>query len=189
MPVPYEQFEQLLMAEFDSVVRLARALATPGAEADDLVQETYLRAIQAREGFELRAMGVRPWLLRILNNVFLTRVAREGRAPKAIDSDQLNAMQDESSSPIEPASATDIDWSKFDGRLARAVGRLAPPLRSTILLWALEDLTYREIADVTGVPIGTVMSRLHRARRTLTEVLEPLARERGLPVRDETEPT
>lgn len=173
-----DPFISMIVAELDGLARVARGLAGNAADADDLVQDTAVRALRARESFELRSFGIRPWLLRILHNVYLNKVQRRRLEPAALDGQTLDSTHAASEAPPEPTA--EIDWAQFDGRILRALDRISPELRSTILLWSLESLTYREIAEVTGVPIGTVMSRLHRARKLLAAALTELADERGM---------
>ncbi len=179
MPLSFAEFQSLAMAEIDSVYRFARSLTRRSADADDLVQETYLRAIRSWEGFGLRDHGIRPWLLRIAHNTHLTRMSSAANRHEAqrehID---LNEM---SPAPVEsPAGDGAVDWSQFDDRLLGALNDLSDGLRAVVVLWALDNLTYREIGEVLEVPIGTVMSRLHRARQVLQGRLQGMARERGL---------
>lgn len=172
----YDEFSRLVLAEIDSVSRVARSMARDHAEADDLVQETYTRAIAGWEGFTLHEFGARAWLLRILRNTFLNRVAKLSREHQS--DDDFSTLQASEQAPEVHDAA--IDWNLVDSRLAAAVAHLPEALRSTLLLWAIEELKYNEIAQVMGVPIGTVMSRLHRARALLKTRLETLAAERGI---------
>ncbi|MEO6435603.1 MAG: sigma-70 family RNA polymerase sigma factor, partial [Tepidisphaeraceae bacterium] len=166
-----EQFEQLALEQLDTLYRIARRLTREGAE--DLVQETYVRAIRARETFDLKAHGIRPWLLRIMHNVHISRSAREAKQPAAIEDDQLEA-----SAHTGTASPTPYDPATFDAmdqQLVRAIETLSPEYQVVLLLWAIEELSYKEIAEAVGIPIGTVMSRLHRARQKLSEQLRSYA--------------
>ncbi len=150
-------------------------------EAEDLVQETFLRAHRAFERFELREYGAKPWLLKILHHVFYTRRRRAAREPASMP--EINGVDRGNAGPELPVSllaAGQVDWDSFDQELKSAIDQLPHEFRATLLLWALGDLAYREIADITGCPIGTVMSRLHRARRMLCDLLAEYGRERGL---------
>lgn len=173
----YDEFSRLVLAEIDSVTRVARSLARDHSEADDLVQETYSRAIANWERFTLHEFGTRAWLLRILRNVFLNRVAKLSREHQPDDELQSVAAGDTSTEVLDGGA---VDWNQVDSRLASAVAQLPEALRSTLMLWAIEELKYHQIAEVMGVPIGTVMSRLHRARSLLRSRLDSLASERGI---------
>lgn len=172
----YEEFSKLALSEIDSVTRVARSFGRDHAEADDLVQETYTRAITSWERFTLHEFGIRAWLLRILRNVFLNRVAKLSREHQSEDEIDSVAAHE----AVQEVRDGAIDWNNVDSRLAVAVAQLPEALRSTLIMWAIEELKYHEIAAVMGVPIGTVMSRLHRARSLLKMRLESLAEERGI---------
>ncbi len=176
-----DAFRNLAVAELDSVYRMAFHLARNPDTASDLVQETYLRALKAGERFELRDGGLRPWLFKILHNVFYTQVGRERRMPTLVE----DLSQEVAPPDFAPDAGWDmqsLDWEQVDERLKHAIDDLSDHYREVLLLWAIEGLKYREIADVLDVPLGTVMSRLHRARGVLSEKLSDLAAEHGIGV-------
>jgi RNA polymerase sigma-70 factor (ECF subfamily) len=175
------QFEELALCHFDLVYRLALKLSHNPHEAEDLVQETFLKAHRAFAGFELRAYGAKPWLLKILHNVYLTRRGQASRAPTLMDDLSLDDFAAElEREPLPSIASGAMDWENFDDELKAAVEALAPDYRSVLLLWALGDLSYKEIADVLGCAIGTVMSRLYRARHQLGETLAQYAADRNI---------
>lgn len=172
-PLTRDQFVELVLAELDSVDRLARSLSRP-PDSDDLVQETYLRALRSWETFKLADYGVRPWLYKILHNVYRTRLERDARQPRSADSEVLDASHAAPppvEAPISAAISPDTD-------VGAALARLDPDLRAILVLWGVDELSYREMADVLDIPIGTVMSRLHRARRKLAELLPSEVRDK-----------
>lgn len=151
---------------------MAMQLTRREADAADLVQETYIRALRAADRFEERAGGMRAWLFRILHNAFFSELQRQRRRPSPIES--VDDRADSGPSPDAPEPAWDLasmDWEHVDDRLKAAIDGLKTEYRVVLLLWAIEGLRYREIAEITEVPIGTVMSRLHRARGLLIEQL------------------
>lgn len=175
------QFEELALEHLDAVYRMAMQLARHPDEASDLVQETYLKALNAADGFEERGAGIRAWLFKILHNVFYSRARRDKRGPVNVDA--FHEGDESIIPPDEPEPAWDLrtlDWEHVDDRLKRAIEDLKPEYRSVLLLWGVEGMKYREIADVQEIPIGTVMSRLHRARGILMSQLAELAEETGL---------
>lgn len=175
------QFEKLSLEHIDAVYRMALQLSRHPDEASDLVQETYLRALRVAERYEERGGGIRPWLFKILHNVFYTRVGRAKRRPTLVESFPSAASTEPS--PDEPGPAWDLaslEWEHVDGRLKASIAELRPEYRSVLLLWGVEGLKYREIAEIQDIPIGTVMSRLHRARSILGRHLSEFAEERGL---------
>lgn len=169
------------MPHLDAVYRMARVLASGEAEADDLVQETFVRAYRAFDRFELREYGPRPWLLRILYNVFCTAKGKQRREPTLLDDVDFDHFADElQHAPATPTTVEAIDWDQFDEELKNAVAQLQPEYRGVLLLWAIEGLSYKEIAEVCGCALGTVMSRLYRARQVLGRRLNDYAREHKL---------
>lgn len=176
-----ERFEAIVLPHLDAVHRMACALGSSEAEVDDLVQETFIRGFRAFNGFELREYGARPWLFRILHNVFYTSKTRERRAPTLLDDVDFDHFEDElADDNTTPMSAASMDWDQFDDEVKRAVLDLQPEYRFVLLLWAIEGLTYREIADVCHCAMGTIMSRLYRGRQILGKRLRNYAREHGL---------
>lgn len=173
-----EQFRKLATAELDSVYRMAMYLSRHPDEAMELTQETYLRALKAEAGFELREGGIRPWLFKILHNVFYSRLSRQKRAPSLAEDLSQEADPKEESPPTWDLSS--LDWEDVDERLKAAILDLSEGYREVLLLWAVEGLKYREIAEVLGVAVGTVMSRLYRARAILSRRLTTLAAEHGI---------
>jgi len=175
-----ETFEKLALEHLDAVWRMAMQLARREADAADLVQDTYARALRAADRFEERAGGMRAWLFRILHNVFFTELERRRRRP--VPTESVSDRISDEPGPDSPEPAWDLaslDWEHVDERLKSAIDGLRPEYRVTLLLWAVEGLRYREIAEVTEVPIGTVMSRLHRARGLLIEQLRDFREQTG----------
>jgi RNA polymerase sigma-70 factor (ECF subfamily) len=163
-----DEFRGLVLEELNSVYRLAHHLARSRDEAEELVQETFLRALKSRSTFRTTEHGARPWLFKILHNTYKTRLERRQREPAAA-SDAVDGF------PDRPAPAgmglEQIDWEQVDEGLKQAVDALPPNYRSVLLMWAVDGLKYREIASIIDAPVGTVMSRLHRARQAILEQL------------------
>jgi RNA polymerase sigma-70 factor (ECF subfamily) len=171
-----KSFEALALPHLDTVYRVARRLTRDEHEAEDLVQETYFKAYRAYDTFEERSYGIRPWLLKILNNTFLNRIAREKKAPKATDQQTLEETQAVEGGP----PLAELDLEQVDEEVKSALEELSPEFRQVMLLWATNELSYQEIADTLDLPIGTVMSRLHRARNQLTRKLHDFAQRERL---------
>lgn len=177
MPGEHEHsFEALAVPHLETVFRVARRLCRDVHEAEDLVQETYLKAHAAFERFEIREFGIKPWLLKILHNTFLNRQARKRRAPKAVDHQTLEQVHADGDALTPP----DLDYERLDEEVKQAIDQLPPEFRDVLLLWATMEVSYQEIAGILNVPIGTVMSRLHRARQQVTRSLGDFAREQRL---------
>ncbi len=178
-----DAFNKLVLAEMEAVYRLAYHLARHAQEADDLVQETYLRAFKSAAAYRDNERGVRPWLFKILHNVLNTRLAKEHRQRELID----DLQQQPAVEPTAEASVAELsklDWDHVDARLKSAIADLPIPHRAVFLLCAVEDLGYREIADILDIPVGTVMSRLYRSRVMLAARLVDLAAEHGIRRKD-----
>jgi RNA polymerase sigma-70 factor (ECF subfamily) len=157
------RFEALALPHLDAAVNLARWLTRSPADADDVVQDAMLRAFRAFDGF--RGGDIRPWLLTIVRNCSRTamgHVKRRGHVP--IDDAVGETLTFAGPSP-EDASARGDERRKLDAVIAG----LPEEFREVLVLREMEDLSYREIAAVTEAPIGTVMSRLARARSLLRE--------------------
>lgn len=174
------EFRRLAMDELESVHRMAFHLAREPDEASELVQETFLRAFRAENTFELRERGIRPWLFKILHNVFYTRLGKQRRQPTLADDLQFDNAASELDQPAPAWDLASLDWEQVDERIKHCIAELDPRYRDVLLLWAVEGLKYREVADVLEVPLGTVMSRLYRARSLLSEQLADVATEHGI---------
>ncbi len=178
-----QAFRQLAIAEFDSVYRMAMHLTRHPDEAAELAQEAYLRAFKAEKSFELHGNGIRPWLFKILHNAYYTQLGKQRREPMLVDDLQNEAVAKNLDNPHPCWDLASLDWEQVDEQLKHAIERLPAHYREVLLLWAVEGLKYREIADVIGVALGTVMSRLFRARAILSEKLADFAAENGIEVR------
>jgi RNA polymerase sigma-70 factor (ECF subfamily) len=174
MKIDRQQFEALALEHLDMLYRVARRMTRDVHRAEDLVQETFVRAFRSADDFDLQAYGIRPWLLRILHNLHVTRGQRERRQPSAIEDEQLET------SALAPESSPGSTWDGMDQQLKRAFESLPDEYQTVMQLWAIEELSYKEIADALDVPLGTVMSRLHRARQRLSEQLKDYATREGI---------
>ena len=172
-------FEKLALDQMDTLYRVARRLTRDGERASDLVQETYLRAFRAKESFQLKEYGIRPWLLRIMQNLHFSRSGRERRQPIAMEDGGLEAA-DLDALPETVGVPMPLDIEEMDEQLVRALETLAVDYQIVLLMWAVDGLTYKEIAHTLDIPIGTVMSRLHRARQRLSEQLRDYAVSEGV---------
>lgn len=161
-----------ILVEQPFLRRLALRLSGRNAEADDLVQETILRAYSARDRFRT-GTSMRAWLATILRRLFLTESIKEQRRRTQTDTDlgdPLVAARQPDILPSDPgAFAPDAAIEQVGDRIHRAFVRLPETYRAPFVLFALDGLSYAEIAGRLRVPIGTVMSRIHRARVRLRE--------------------
>jgi len=178
-----EDFEREALSQLSALLAVAGRLTRNSSEAEDLVQDTFVKAMRARQQFE-PGTNMRAWLLRILTNTFINRYRRGGlersviEGPDAdpladgwIGSATLEAMRDPESRALRPMLAAEIN---------RALDSIPEEFRVVVVLADVEEMSYREIADMLGCPIGTVMSRLHRGRRLLKSRLYEHARAMGI---------
>lgn len=175
-----KSFEKVALPHLEVLYRVAQRLARDAHVAEDLVQETYLKAHKAFGSFELREFGIRPWLLRILHNTYLNEIAKQRRVPRSVEQQNLDQLHERPSDMGDLSGTGRLDFEQIDEQVKAAVDRLRPEYRTVVLLWATMELSYQEIAETLEVPIGTVMSRLHRARRQLVESLQDYAADKRI---------
>lgn len=171
------QFEAQALPHLDTLYRVALRLSGEPAQADDLVQETMLKAFRAWDRFT-QGTNVRGWLLTILRNTFINEYRRSKRAPIAMDlesAEPYSIAQDTLGSDPEGRFFSQL----VDARVIEAIDSLPPDFREVVLYSDVEGMNYAEIAQLVGVPVGTVKSRLFRARRQLQQTLYGYAVEQG----------
>jgi RNA polymerase sigma-70 factor (ECF subfamily) len=175
-PAERQEFGAVALRHRNELYAAALRLTRDPVDADDLVQETLMRALGAWERFE-PGSNCRAWLLRILTNSFINTCRRRRRFRKfAHESgdDAVNALYGEAPSRhVDPER--NLVKNAVGDEVSRALGALGDDYRAVVELADLRGVRYRDIADRLGVPIGTVMSRLHRARRQLEASLEDFA--------------
>jgi RNA polymerase sigma-70 factor (ECF subfamily) len=161
------KFEAQALPHLDAAYNLARWLARPPVDADDVVQEAILRAYRGFDGF--RGGDAKPWLLAIVRNCFFTAVGRARQRMNVPLTEYAGA--DGNDAFIDDAPDPELVTIRADrGRkLDQIIAELPQEFREVLILREMEDLSYRDIAQMTGVPIGTVMSRLARGRALLRE--------------------
>ncbi len=177
-PVSHE-FESVALPHLPAVVRVARALAKDSAEADDLVQETFLRALRHWKTFE-PGSDCKRWLSTICRNVFLAQRQR-AKLVTAVEDETLEAYASaDAHRSARSMGLTDLfDRIDLGPAIRAAIEMLDKPFRDVVALADVEGFTYEEIAELLMIPIGTVRSRLFRARRQLQESLLAHAVDRG----------
>ena len=182
--LPKEGFAEEAIPWLDAVYRFAiRLTAGNRAEADDIVQETFLRAYRHWHTFK-RGTSARAWLFTITRNVFLRARERQARRPETLQSEldhDIAAFAGEDA--LQDVTRLDPEQGFFasfiDEEVSRAVEQLPTEFREVIVLSDVEGLGYSEIAEIIGVPLGTVKSRLYRGRRLLQRALYDYAHEMG----------
>lgn len=164
-PDKLKRFEQAVLPHLDAAHNLARWLAKNAADAEDVTQEAMLRAFRFFDGF--RGGEARPWLLKIVRNTFYTwREQNRVAAQSSSLAEEAMEIADDSPSPLE------LHQQKLDASLLReTLAALPDEFREVLTLRELEDCSYKEIAAIMNIPMGTVMSRLARARHQLERLL------------------
>jgi len=163
------------LAALDGTYRLAIWLGAKEADARDLVQETYLRALQAREPFH-QGRSMRAWLARILRNLYIDRRRREGReVPAAMGAEESSLLDEAQETPLFGDAELGMLASLVRGDIERALDALPENHRMVVLLCDVEQWRWEEAASALQLPVGTVKSRLFRARRVLRELLSDYA--------------
>jgi RNA polymerase sigma-70 factor (ECF subfamily) len=158
------RFERLILPHLDEAYTLARYLLRDEHDAQDVVQDAALRAYRFFPGFEER--DARAWLLSIVRNCCHSWFERQGREPRAAAGDEIL-----SSVPADGATDERAIRSSEQARIRQAIDALPRDLAEVIVLREISDLSYRDISSTLGIPIGTVMSRLSRARERLATLL------------------
>ncbi len=165
-PEKARRFRDAALPHLDDVYTLARYLLRDAADAEDAVQECYLRALRHFDSY--RGPAMKPWLFAILRNVCRAEYARRAGSPTAaIDELPDNAEQTPLWHEAQETPEAQMLRSRDATTIRRLVAALAEPFRETFVLREIQNLSYREIADVVDAPVGTVMSRLARARAML----------------------
>jgi RNA polymerase sigma-70 factor, ECF subfamily len=188
-PLVRERLEQAAVEHIDALYRTALRMTRNPTDAEDLVQEAYLRAFRSLHQFT-EGTNLRAWLFRILTNTYINDYRRRQRRPTSASLDGIEEfylydhLVDSRVQPEDDRPEDIVLQQLTVDDVTRSIESLAEEFRQVVLLADVEGFAYREIAEIVGIPVGTVMSRLFRARRRLQRQLYDLAVEAGI-IREE----
>jgi RNA polymerase sigma-70 factor (ECF subfamily) len=180
-----DEFEEVALPHLEALFNLALNLTRNPKDAEDLVQETYLRAYRFFDSYET-GTHIKAWLFRILRNTFINRYRSRKARPEEVDFGKIEAtyeqmIEDTFIRDRTPPSPEEIVMDGvLDDEIRQALDRLPEEYRTVVLLALLEEMSYKEIAAALSIPLGTVMSRLHRGRKMLQASLLEFARRKGI---------
>lgn len=179
------EFEEIALPHLQALFNLAVNLTRNRKDAEDLVQETYLRAFRFFHTYQ-QGTHVKAWLFRILRNTFINRYRAAKVRPEEVDFAKLEisyemAVDREFLDKHQPPSPEKVVMdSVLDEEIQQAMGALPEEYRTVVVMALLEEMSYKEIAAALSIPLGTVMSRLHRGRKRLQAALLEFARRKGI---------
>lgn len=175
-----EEFEREAVPHMDSLYNFALKMTGDSDDASDLLQETYLKAFRFWDKFE-KGTNCKAWLFRIMKNTYINTYRKNTKEPDKVDYEEIENFYEN----IKPSSTDsahlekDIYDNLLDDELSDAISSLPEDFRTVVILCDIEGYTYDEIADFVDVPVGTVRSRLHRARKMLFTKLHKYAGDKG----------
>ena len=179
-----ERFQQEALPLLDSLYGAALRMTRNPSDAEDLVQETMLRAFRSFDRFE-PGTNLKAWLFRILTNAYINTYRKRQREPQKVSSDDVEEfdlyreLKNHDPQFAETPESLVLD-NLVDSDILEAIEQLPDQFRLAVVLSDIEGFTYAEMADIMDVPMGTVMSRLHRGRKALQKRLWDIARDRGI---------
>lgn len=176
-----ERFEREALPLLSTLYPAALRMTRNPSDAEDLVQETFLRAYRGFDGFE-EGTNLKAWMYRILTNTFINSYRKRQRQPVTVPEGDLQerAVWERAEEVVESSAELEVLERMPDEEIKAALDDLPEGFRMAVWLADVEGFSYMEIAEILDIPIGTVMSRLHRGRKALQRALLGMARERGL---------
>jgi RNA polymerase sigma-70 factor (ECF subfamily) len=176
----YKEFEREALPHMDALFNFALRITGDSDDANDLVQDTFLKAFRFFDKFE-KGTNCKAWLFRIMKNTFINTYRKKTKEPDKVDYEDVENFYES----VKPSSTDSAHFEKeiydnlLDDEISSAIASLPDDLKTVIILSDIEGFTYDEIADFVDVPLGTVRSRLHRARKMLFAKLYKYADEKG----------
>ncbi len=177
-----EAFENSVLEHIDLLYAVALRLTRNPADAEDLTQNTFVKALRFHDKFK-EGTYIKAWLLTILRNTFINEYRRKARRPMEVELSGIESasepLMDAGMQFESPKGGREELLELVDDPVRKALGDLSEDFREAVIMADLEDMSYKEIAEVMNCPLGTVMSRLYRGRKLLREALQGYAKERG----------
>lgn len=176
----YKEFEREALPHLDALYNFALRMTGDGDDANDLVQDTFLKAFRFFDKFE-KGTNCKAWLFRIMKNTFINAYRKKTKEPIKVDYEEVENFYEN----VKPSSTDSAHLEKeiydnlLDDEISSAIASLPDDFKTVIILSDIEGFTYDEIADFVDCPVGTVRSRLHRARKMLFAKLYKYANEKG----------
>jgi len=176
-----ELFEREFFPHADALYNFAFHLTYNEEDANDLVQDTFLKSYRFIKSYE-KGTNAKAWLFKILKNSFINEYRKKSRAPNEVDYEDYIAYQDsdEASGIGSLDMRSNVFQNMMGDEITTAINSIPADFRTVILLCDVEDFSYEEIAKIVDIPIGTVRSRLHRARNMLKDQLRDYAQSKGI---------
>ncbi len=180
-----DDFRKEMLPHLEALYNFALHLANDHEDAEDLVQDTMVKAYRFFDSYE-KGTNAKAWLFRILKNSFINRYRKVSKQPNQVDFDEISSFYETVRS--EQSDTTDMQEILFremlDDEVSTALKKLPEDFRTVVILCDIDGFTYEEIANMLDVPIGTIRSRLHRGRNLLRSLLEKYAEARGFQSED-----
>lgn len=176
----YKEFEKEALPHMDALYNFALRMTGESDDANDLVQDTYLKAFRFFDKFE-KGTNCKAWLFRIMKNTYINTYRKKTKEPDKVDYEEVENFYEN----VKPSSTESAHLEKeiydnlLDDEISTAIASLPDDFKTVIILSDIEGFTYDEIADFIDCPVGTVRSRLHRARKMLFAKLYKYANEKG----------
>jgi len=175
-----EDFEEEIIPHLDAMYNFALRLTSDPSDAEDLVQDTIVKAFRFFSSYE-KGTNAKAWLFRILKNSYINNYRKQSKQPNQVDYDEVSTFYE--TIRAERTDTSDLEDKMFreliDDDISQALEELPEDFRTVVLLCDVEGFTYEEIANMLDVPIGTIRSRLHRGRNLLKAELKDYAEKRG----------
>ena len=176
----YKEFEREALPHMDALFNFALRMTGDSDDANDLVQDTFLKAFRFFDKFE-KGTNCKAWLFRIMKNTYINKYRKKTKEPDKIDYEEVENFYEN----VKPSTTDSAHLEKeiydnlLDDEISTAIASLPDDFKTVIILSDIEGFTYDEIADFIDCPVGTVRSRLHRARKMLFAKLHAYANEKG----------